>query len=874
MIPNRTEIESIIRYIKRNLSVEKGRERARIQETALSSFKLKPKTPSLIILGNWLLLCGSTGFLFLARLLNPLASLTSTTQKLNSYEHVPCGIVTELPMMGMLPNIAGSSKDAFSSPTRTSSGALITPVKARPANDHSNYDVTPFSDTSSEGSVENLSEHFPEDSLEKSKEIIRKFCDSKGVDIENLAGKRKHKIILIIRVPSERELQSFKDQGSVTNFSSNPFEETDQAVASLKPQILKQIRTKKTGEEGAAFESGGNVSQDPVPTLLELSAQNDNVHLSTQSTKKEKVTELKRLVVLVKATDTSQALLGMSGENNVIWINKGIHQINSMNTVLARYVQRDTIIKTLRTAEIASYDADHLSGKNMHASRGTFYEKGVTLMTPKEMHDLKGLGRVRQEAYELATYNWRPTGIAQNTTLEETSYRNQGLDANIIVSIPDGAYKIYGTTKPITLQSSGHGYNIDRLHLSQAQERYGISKPDHFVLVRGENVCQSAKLCGVDIGHQAVTTAPAKMRNKDFLKTLSTALEYTYDAKVYVESLQTIYQRDPTNNMNILLERMHVFSDMRIAINRLTEKKILPLSQYDLGYETAHIDQFCKDLTTNTKCSSLELCKSKDEMDMLGFKLHADMVIVGRFDVLAPGNVDAYARDILASSSESLSDTIQQDALRTFEAVSIVSEQEASIAESGGLEESDIVLMAYARANLLENSESPLNTIQQDVPVTSEVATGASCSEAPVASEAVSNASEQEAPVASEAASGASEQEAPVASEAASGASEQEGNTVDSGGLEESDTSDSSKKKSSSRRRRSSRSLSRRGSSSRSPSRCGSSSRSPSRRGCFSPKGHQVKRGPLRIEGIYNRSPRAPISEAPIVTNSSNSGST
>ena len=187
MIPNRTEIESIIRYIKRNLSVEKGRERARIQETALSSFKLKPKTPSLIILGNWLLLCGSTGFLFLARLLNPLASLTSTTQKLNSYEHVPCGIVTELPMMGMLPNIAGSSKDAFSSPTRTSSGALITPVKARPANDHSNYDVTPFSDTSSEGSVENLSEHFPEDSLEKSKEIIRKFCDSKGVDIENLS---------------------------------------------------------------------------------------------------------------------------------------------------------------------------------------------------------------------------------------------------------------------------------------------------------------------------------------------------------------------------------------------------------------------------------------------------------------------------------------------------------------------------------------------------------------------------------------------------------------------------------------------------------------------------------------------------------------
>ena len=561
----------------------------------------------------------------------------------------------------------------------------------------------------------------------------------------------------------------------------------------------------------------------------------------------------------------------MSGENNVIWINQGIYQINSMNTVLARYGQRDTIVKTLREAGIAAHDADHLSGKNMHASRGTFYDTGVTLMTPKEMHDLKGLARVRQEAYELANYNWRPTGIAQNTTLEETSYRNQGLDANIIVSVPDSAYKVYGTTKPITLQSSGHGYNIDRLHLSQAQERYGISKPDHFVLVRGENVIQSAKTCGVDIGHQAVVTLPANMRKKDFLDTLSTALEYTYDAKVYVESLQTIYQRDPTNNMNILLERMHDFSDMRIAINRLTEKKILPLSQYNLGYETAHIDQFCRDLTNNKKCSVLELCKSKEDMDMLGFKLHADMVIVGRFDVLAPGNVEAYTRDILSSSSESLSDTIQQDALRTFEAVSIVSEEEAIIAESGGLEESDIVLMAYARANLLESSESPLNTIQQDVPVTSEAASGASEQDVPVTSEAASGASEQEAPVASEAASGALEQEGNTVD---SGALEQEGNTVDSGGLEESDTSATSKKKSSSRRRRSSRSLSRRGSSSRSPSRCGSSSRSPSRRGSSSPKGHQVKRGSLRIEGIYNRSPRAPISEAPRVSNSSNSEST
>ena len=326
MIPNRTEIQSIIRYIKKNLSVEKGRERARTQEMALSSFKLKPKTPSLIILGNWLLLCGGTGFLFLARFLNPLPSLTSTTQKLNSYEHVPCGIVIELPMMGMIPNIPGSSKDAFSPPTRTSSGALITPAKARPANDHSNYDVTPFSDTSSESSVKSFSEHFGEDHLEKSKEILRKFCDSEGVDIENLSEKKKHKIILMNRVPSERELQSFKDQGSVTNFSSNPFdssEEINQAVASVKPQILKQIRTKKTVEEAAAFksggdvsrtpdaadapfksggnvsrtpnaanagnaafESGGNVSQDPAPTLLELSAQNDNVHLSTQSTKK------------------------------------------------------------------------------------------------------------------------------------------------------------------------------------------------------------------------------------------------------------------------------------------------------------------------------------------------------------------------------------------------------------------------------------------------------------------------------------------------------------------------------------------------------------------------------------------------------------
>ena len=125
MIPNRIEIESITVYLKENLRIKATRERLRTPRKIPPHcnkpsvcLKFKTKIPFHILLLNRLLLAGAMGLVSLSYFLNPLASLTSNTKKLNSYKGVPYTMIIEGPMMAVLP----TSRDAFSRPTALPSG--------------------------------------------------------------------------------------------------------------------------------------------------------------------------------------------------------------------------------------------------------------------------------------------------------------------------------------------------------------------------------------------------------------------------------------------------------------------------------------------------------------------------------------------------------------------------------------------------------------------------------------------------------------------------------------------------------------------------------------------------------------------------------
>ena len=368
--------------------------------------------------------------------------------------------------------------------------------------------------------------------------------------------------------------------------------------------------------------------------------------------------------------DEERQLARVAGQGSQVSLNRGEDgKVNNANTNLYNYGTKTAFNK--KTREILGKESappgvtefDHLSGKTDHENLEPFgegYDRGVAQAVLKKAHEARGQARREQADFDRDSLTNDPTdttlSIANKSTMQDVSIQNQLTDLFVAQNRPQEELDKFGIYRESTLAATSNAHAMDRDKLQEVEAMTGLAGNAHYNCVQVRSADKIAFNTSKDLLRAIVRTLPTSSledyRNPDFIRHLYKGLSYIRKAKIFRESVSTLYAPGTVASVTIENSGREVGMSLVHLLEGLKhcDVDISILHRYNPDLEAGGVISFSADSLFVSPCDPAELLTDPYKMDMLAFDLKAREGLQGRPRVLP--DLDNIIKTIQTSQKE------------------------------------------------------------------------------------------------------------------------------------------------------------------------------------------------------------------------------